>query len=99
MQKDERALSADYASGKPEVTPANIIGQIQSVFVQRRLESIPDDYWPMFVSDFCDVMSKEVFRRTWADLRDQKSGALSRDFVPFMNDIADPKSATCKYAR
>ncbi len=41
MQKDERSLVADFTSSKPGVSAANIIAQIQSIYIQNTLGSIP----------------------------------------------------------
>lgn len=83
IQKDERAIGLDFSSGRsPETGP--IFAEMQSIFLQRELGSIPDDIWNVFQRDFCKTMSKERLRRDWDSLGKE---AFSQDFVSYMNRI------------
>ena len=53
MQKDQRAAVIDYSSGR--LGPEYIFAQMQSVYLQHELGSIPKDVWPSFLRDFCNL--------------------------------------------
>jgi hypothetical protein len=69
-----------------------IIAQMQSIFIQRSLRSVPDDVWPVFLRGFCSVMTHENFKRSWEDIHKASPGAFSDTFVEFMGRIEDPGS-------
>lgn len=94
MQKDQRLAVIDYGAGR--AGPENIFAQMQSIFIQRKLGSIPDNVWPVFLRDFCGVMTHENFRRSWEDVSSVSKAAFSDDFVAFMNSIKNPGSPECK---
>jgi hypothetical protein len=94
MQKDERAAVTDYSSGR--AGPEYLFTQMQSIFIQRNLGSIPNDVWPIFLHDFCNVLTHENFKRAWEDLAKAGNAAFSDDFIAFMARIADPNSIECK---
>jgi hypothetical protein len=94
MQKDQRSAVMDYSSGHNG--PEYIIAQMQSVFIQRNLNSVPDDVWPVFLRDFCSVLRHENFKRSWEDVYKTSPGAFSADFVAFMGKLEDPNSSECK---
>jgi hypothetical protein len=92
MQKDERAIAAQFLSGTTNDT-APIFAEMQSVFMQRQLGSIPGDVWPVFTKDFCGIMSSERLRRDWKNIG---KNAFSSDFVSFMDEhIMNPASPDC----
>jgi len=81
MQKDERTIAADFFGGKTTDT-APIFGQMQAVFTQRCLGSIPDSVWPVFRKDFSDIMSMPRLQRDWAPV---SSNISSKEFVRYVN--------------
>jgi len=82
MQKDERTIAADYFGGKTDDTSA-IFGQMQAVFLQRCLGSIPDDVWPVFQKDFSGIMSEQRLQRDWETISKNIS---SKKFVSYVDD-------------
>jgi hypothetical protein len=92
MQKDQRAAIVDFASGRSG--PEYIFADMQSIFIQHNLGTIPPDVWPLFVRDFCGLMTREIFRRTWDDI--SATGAFSKAFISFVDQVKDEESPECK---
>jgi hypothetical protein len=80
MQKDERTLAAEFFGGRSNDT-APIFAEMQSIYIQRNLHSIPDDIWPVFTKDFCGIMSSERLKRDWKNI---DKAAFSDEFSAFM---------------
>lgn len=91
LQKDERAAGADFFNGTAKNTNG-IFAELQSVFIQRRLGSIPDDVWHVFELDFCNLMSSERLRRDWDGI-DKK--AFSGDFISYIDRVSKPGAIEC----
>jgi len=91
MQKDERTIAAEFFGGKTDDTGA-IFAQMQAVFLQRHLGSIPDDVWSVFQQDFCGIMLSQRLRRDWETI---SKNVLSKEFVSYMEAIAKQGSPDC----
>jgi hypothetical protein len=91
LQKDERAIGSEFLSGRTQDT-GPIFAEMQSVFLQWQLGSIPPNLWSVFQQDFCKLMSKERLRRDWDNLG---KDAFSQDFISYMNGISKPSSPDC----
>jgi hypothetical protein len=91
LQKDERAIGSDFLSGRTQDT-GPIFAEMQSVFLQWQLGSIPPTLWSVFQQDFCKLMSKERLRRDWDNLG---KDAFSREFIAYLNVISKPNSPDC----
>jgi hypothetical protein len=91
MQRDERQIGADYAVGR--ASPSDIFAEMQSVFIQNELGSIPRKVWSLFNQDFCKIMSNEHLEREWDDMT---KSPFSTSFVAYMSNIKGPGAAGCK---
>jgi hypothetical protein len=91
LQKDERAIGSDFLTGRTQET-GPIFAEMQSVYLQWQLGSIPDNLWRVFQQDFCKLMSKERLRRDWDNLG---KDAFSQDFVSYVSGISKPDAPVC----
>jgi hypothetical protein len=94
MQKDQRLAILDYASNRTGVE--YIFAQMQSIYIQQQQGSIPEGVWAYFLKDFCSVMQRENFRRSWNETYKEKEAAFAKDFADFMVRLQNPDSAECK---
>jgi hypothetical protein len=92
LHKDERAIGSEFLSGHTQDT-GPIFAEMQSVFLQWQLGSIPPTLWGIFQQDFCKLMSKERLRRDWDNLG---KDAFSQDFISYMLGISKPNSPDCR---
>jgi len=84
MQKDEREVAAAYYGGKLLDT-GPIFAQMQSVFLQKQIGSIPKEVWSVFQQDFCSIMSTERLKRDWASI---DKDSFSPQFISYVNQLA-----------
>jgi hypothetical protein len=91
MQKDERSVGDDFFNGKTTITEP-IFVEMQSVFLQRKLGSIPDNAWKLFEQDFCQLMARERLKRDWETLQ---KGIFSPDFVSYVTNLTSGNSGIC----
>ena len=94
MQKDQRLAILEYASNR--TGPEYIFAQMQSIYIQQQQGSIPADVWAYFLKDFCSVMQRESFKRSWSETYREKEAAFSKDFADFMIRLQSPDSEECK---
>jgi hypothetical protein len=90
MQKDERAIGSNYEAGVGNA--GDMFAEMQSVYIQYKLGSIPGSVWPLFTEDFCKLMSNEHLRREWDSMT---KAAFSDDFVAYLARIQRPGSQDC----
>jgi hypothetical protein len=83
MQKDQRAVASDYFSGKSDDT-GPIFAHMHSIYLQRKLGSVPDDVWSVFDLDFCRIMIRERLRRDWDNIT---KDILSPEFVSYVDRL------------
>jgi hypothetical protein len=91
MQRDERQVGADYAAG--HASASDIFAEMQSVYIQNELGSIPPRVWLLFNQDFCKIMTNEHLRREWNDMT---RAPFSAQFIGYMAEIEVPSSPVCK---
>jgi hypothetical protein len=90
IQKDERTVAGEYTAGRAR--PIDLFAQMQAVFLQRQLGSIPDQVWTILEQDFCSLMAHENLKRAWDDTT---KTIFSPGFVAYMAKLEDTKSPSC----